>query len=36
MDNEVLIYPERGENNLNGWSEIRQLNEEGVDPSRLP
>jgi len=34
--NEVHLYPERGENNLEGWTEILEVDKNGVDPTRTP
>ena len=34
--NEVHFYPERGDLNLDGWSEILEIDENGRDPSRTP
>jgi len=33
--NEVHLYPARGENNLNGWTEVVN-EEENIDASRTP
>jgi hypothetical protein len=30
------MYPEKGENNLNGWDNVLDLDDSGIDSSRIP